>query len=32
MNAIDKIDGQSRKFGSGYFDLIIIDEALTLPQ
>ena len=27
MNAIDKIDGQSRKFGSGYFDLIIIDEA-----
>jgi type I restriction enzyme, R subunit len=27
MNAIDKIDGQSRKFGAGYFDLIIIDEA-----
>ncbi|WP_310487537.1 DEAD/DEAH box helicase family protein [Chamaesiphon sp. VAR_69_metabat_338] len=27
MNAIDRIDGQSRKFGSGYFDLIIIDEA-----
>jgi type I restriction enzyme, R subunit len=27
MNAIDKIDGQSRKFGSGYFDVIIIDEA-----
>ncbi len=27
LNAIDKMDGQSRKFGSGYFDLIIIDEA-----
>ena len=27
MNSINKMDGQSRKFGSGYFDLIIIDEA-----
>ncbi|KQU03879.1 restriction endonuclease subunit R [Rhodococcus sp. Leaf7] len=27
MNLINKIDGGARRFGSGYFDLIVIDEA-----
>lgn len=27
MNLINELDGQARKFGPGYFDLIVIDEA-----